>query len=303
MLSCNTHRCPSYCHQLSDHSKLECQILLDDKCSKGHVLTWKCFERRPKDCRICVKIAAAEEKKREKDLKMKQKRDQEAEAHARRIAEIEAKLEAKRQEGLDLRLSEERAQAIRQKEKDLVSAISQAMRAKPSTPTPQNIPSQNESSSAGGGNKTQTTTLANDPSVVTGETTHPVTMQMDFTSESRDDWQHQKQFENAANEAIDEIMDLVGLEDIKSQILRIKAKIDTSKRQHSDVKKERFNVAFLGNPGTGEPGCNPECLSTLTKDRENYGRSSVRSCPYFTRSPPWCGFRGNFRLSTRRWWC
>ena len=80
-------------------------------------------------------------------------------------------------------------------------------------------------------------------------------MKMDSTSESRDDWQHQKKTENATNEAIDEIMDLVGLEDIKSQVLRIKAKVDTSKRQHSDVKRERFNAAFLGNPGTGEPVC------------------------------------------------
>ncbi|KAI4274065.1 MAG: hypothetical protein L6R38_006184 [Xanthoria sp. 2 TBL-2021] len=219
---------------------------------KGHVLTWKCFQRRPKDCPICVKAAAAEERKRVKDLKLKQKRDEEAEAHARRLAEIDSKLEAQRQEGLDLRLSEERALTIRQKEKDLASAISQAIRTKLAAFTQQNIQSQNESSPTEDKGKTPISTLANDQSVATGETAHPITMRMDFTSESRNDWQHQKQFENAANEAIDEIMDLVGLEDIKSQVLRIKAKIDTSKRQHSDVKKERFNAAFLGNPGTGK---------------------------------------------------
>ncbi|KAL8855223.1 MAG: hypothetical protein Q9221_000129 [Calogaya cf. arnoldii] len=252
ILSCNVHRCPSHCHQLSDHSKLECQTLLDDKCSKGHVLTWKCFQPRPKDCPICVKAAAAEKRKREKELKMKQERDQEAEAHAQKLAKIESELEAKRQEALDLRLSEERALAIRQKEKDLASATSQATRATPLAPTPQKIQSQDEPSPAKDNEKTQMTPLANDQSAVPDETVHPVTMQMDFTSESRDDWQHQKQFENAANEAIDEIMDLIGLEDIKSQVLRIKAKIDTAKRQHSDVKKERFNAAFLGNPGTGK---------------------------------------------------
>ena len=151
MLNCNVHRCPSYCHQLSDHSKLECQFLLDDKCSKGHVLTWKCYQHRPKHCSICVKISRAEEKQREKDLKFKQKQDREAEAHARRLEKLESDLEATRQEALDLKLSEERALTIRQKEKDLASAISQAIQTKLSasmsknTTSPDQAPLTNDS--------------------------------------------------------------------------------------------------------------------------------------------------------------
>ncbi|KAL9639722.1 MAG: hypothetical protein Q9204_000975 [Flavoplaca sp. TL-2023a] len=256
MMNCNVHRCPSYCHQLSDHSKLECHFLLDDKCSKGHVLTWKCHQRRPEHCPICVKIARAEEKQREKDLKLKQKQDREADAHARRLAELESELAATRREALDLKLSEDRALTIRQKEKDLASAISQAVQTKLSALTPKNNTSQDKAPPTPHNTESpmiKSTTSQNPPSAAAAETTHsPITMKMDFTSESRDDWQHQKQTENATNEAIDQIMDLVGLEDIKSQVLRIKAKIDTSKRQHSDVKKERFNAAFLGNPGTGK---------------------------------------------------
>lgn len=258
-MSCNIHRCPSYCHQLSDHSKLECQFLLDDKCSKGHVLTWKCHQRRPEHCPICVKIARAEEKQREKDLKSKQKQDREAEAHARRLAELESELVATRQEALDLKLSEDRALTIRQKEKDLASAISQAVQTKLSASTPKNNTSQDKAPPTNHNTKSpilKSTTSQNPPSAVAAATTHsPIIMKMNFTSDSRDDWHHQKQTENATNEAIDQIMDLVGLEDIKSQVLRIKAKIDTSNRQHADVKKERFNAAFLGNPGTGEPVC------------------------------------------------
>ena len=47
-------------------------------------------------------------------------------------------------------------------------------------------------------------------------------------------------------------MDMVGLEGVKSQVLGIKAKIDVSLRQGTDVKDERFNVSLLGNPGTGK---------------------------------------------------
>ncbi len=259
---------------MSDHSKLQCKVPLDDRCDKGHVLTWRCFRGRPKDCPTCVKNAAAKRKQQEKEFELKQKRDREAEAHTQRLAEIESELEAKRQEAISLRLSEERALEIRQKEKDLASATSRAIPTKPparntqshnaSSPTKdnvqspppappqQNTKSHNESSTTKDNVQPLPPISADNQNIATDESVQPVTMRMDFTSESRDDWQHQKGVENAANEAIDEIMDLVGLEDIKSQVLKIKAKIDSSKRQHSDVKKERFNAAFLGNPGTGK---------------------------------------------------
>jgi DNA replication protein DnaC len=48
-------------------------------------------------------------------------------------------------------------------------------------------------------------------------------------------------------------MDMTGLEDVKTQILRIKIKIDTAKRQDAPLKDERFNIVLLGNPGTGKP--------------------------------------------------
>ncbi|KAL8906627.1 MAG: hypothetical protein Q9171_006195 [Xanthocarpia ochracea] len=248
----------------------------DSECPDGGCKEPWCFRGRPKDCPTCVKNAAAKRKQLEKAFELKQKRDREAEAHIQRLAEIESELEAKRQEAIDLRLSEERALEIRQKEKDLASATSRAIPTKPPAPPQQNTQSHNESSStkdnvqpppAPPQQSTQSHNessskkdnvqppppiSADNKSVATDESVQPVTMQMDFTSESRDDWQHQKEVENAADEAIDEIMDLVGLEDIKSQVLKIKAKIDSSKRQHSDVKKERFNAAFLGNPGTGK---------------------------------------------------
>ena len=47
-------------------------------------------------------------------------------------------------------------------------------------------------------------------------------------------------------------MEMIGLEDVKSQVLKIKAKVDTSIRQHTDLKKERFGLVLLGNPGTGK---------------------------------------------------
>ncbi|KAF8252466.1 P-loop containing nucleoside triphosphate hydrolase protein [Wilcoxina mikolae CBS 423.85] len=47
-------------------------------------------------------------------------------------------------------------------------------------------------------------------------------------------------------------MGLVGLEEVKQQVLAIKAKVETCKRQETDLQKERFNIVFQGNPGTGK---------------------------------------------------
>jgi len=78
-------------------------------------------------------------------------------------------------------------------------------------------------------------------------------------SAARDDWQHQKDVDGAINDAIDAIMEMTGLEDVKNQVLRIKNKVDTTKRQNSPLTGERFNVSMLGNPGTGKFGFVPHC--------------------------------------------
>ncbi|EKM48078.1 uncharacterized protein PHACADRAFT_109430, partial [Phanerochaete carnosa HHB-10118-sp] len=71
-------------------------------------------------------------------------------------------------------------------------------------------------------------------------------------SKAEREWQRQKNTEGAHNPAIDAIMEMTGLEEVKAQVLRIKAKIDTTQRQGASLKDERFNVVLRGNPGTGK---------------------------------------------------
>lgn len=201
---------------------------------------------------MCRKKAAEARKKREKEMRLQEQRDRDAAEHAQRIAALDAELEAKRQEAMDAQLSEDRANAIRQKEKDLASASSLPIRPKSSAYV-QNSSEPAEPSIEHKDDKVNLPKKTNDQGAGhLNEKTEPRIDHVEFKSAARDDWEYQKRVDSASNEAIDEIMDLVGLEDVKSQVLRIKAKIDTSKRQHSDVKKERFSAAFLGNPGTGE---------------------------------------------------
>jgi hypothetical protein len=65
------------------------------------------------------------------------------------------------------------------------------------------------------------------------------------------EWQRQKRVENATNDAIDALMAMAGLKEVKTKVLAIKAKTDIVKRQKTDMKKERLGMVMLGNPGTG----------------------------------------------------
>ncbi|KAK0650649.1 NFX1-type zinc finger-containing protein 1 [Lasiodiplodia hormozganensis] len=66
------------------------------------------------------------------------------------------------------------------------------------------------------------------------------------------EWKDQKQFDGASNSALDDLMGMIGLENVKDQFLSIKGKIDVAIRQGLDMKNERFGAALLGNPGTGK---------------------------------------------------
>jgi hypothetical protein len=70
-------------------------------------------------------------------------------------------------------------------------------------------------------------------------------------SPAESEWQRQRSAEGAFSPPIDEVMAMVGLESVKYQILAIKAKIDMRNQQNSSLAKERFNISFLGNTGTG----------------------------------------------------
>ncbi|CZR60723.1 uncharacterized protein PAC_10619 [Phialocephala subalpina] len=54
------------------------------------------------------------------------------------------------------------------------------------------------------------------------------------------------------NTKVNEVMDLIGLEDVKQQFLSILAKEKIHDKQKIKVKNDRFHAVLLGNPGTGK---------------------------------------------------
>jgi SpoVK/Ycf46/Vps4 family AAA+-type ATPase len=80
----------------------------------------------------------------------------------------------------------------------------------------------------------------------------PDAMPSQAPSEAKADWDYQKTYHNSQSPAIDALMDMVGLESVKTKFLEIKQKVDLAIRQNVDLSSERFGTVLLGNPGTGK---------------------------------------------------
>ncbi|KAB2569195.1 Protein CbbX [Lasiodiplodia theobromae] len=96
------------------------------------------------------------------------------------------------------------------------------------------------------------------PSATASESTQPPSRGLEPrpfqhpASLAAEEWKRQKLEEDADNKAIDKMMELVGLEKVKEQVLVIRDKVEVYKKQRADIKKERFNAIFQGNPGSGK---------------------------------------------------
>lgn len=202
---------------------------------------------RPLSCQKCDQEARALQRKQQKAFELHKKRDAEQREHTRQVAELEEKIELEVQALKDSQTSKERADALQQKRADL-AAMALASRTTSSPPHSKDSP-KNQKQAPPHESKPEAKELASPNSQLKSGQRRPTSAYQ--KSPSEEEWQRQKDTENASNTAIDSIMEMIGLEDVKSQVLRIKAKIDATTRQNSNLKNERFNISLLGNPGTG----------------------------------------------------
>ena len=226
------------------------------KCLNGHNQRWLCHAGAPTACVNCERDRKEAEKKAQKDFEEKLKRDEKIQRHLKEVAKIDEQMEQITQSVKDARLDSEQKAILTQKRKDLAAAKERANETQkshqPDSPgihnnddPPSVDPLPEKSSPASSG------PAASTPNKHSKLREHIKTAVEHNKSPSKTEWQRQKDQENADIPAIDKIMEMIGLEDVKSQILRIKAKVDTSIRQGTDLRKERLGLVLLGNPGTG----------------------------------------------------
>jgi len=235
-----------------------CEHVTSIPCPNGHPQQWKCHKGPPPTCIKCEREQESAEKKRQERFALQEKRDAEQRDHERQMAELETEEARERETIRYAREGKERKRALEQKRMDVEAAAEQARAAisppaqAPSIPEP---PRSTDSPLAASvpvappGDASiptpqPTPTVSTSPSAPSPATKPKI-------SAAKEEWERQKRLEGAVNPSIDAITAMTGLEDVKKQVLKIKAKVDTSKRQGTDLKGERFNIAMLGNPGTG----------------------------------------------------
>ena len=240
-LSCGIHKCALRCHRLDDHSKMKCMKIMENLCPKNHKYHWKCYNGAPKICPVCLEEAIESEKRKAKDLELEVKRQAIQREHAKKLLEIERNIEEQKQILKDIEDERKRCNVLDQKAKDLENLKAAAARAKqpPSGPRPRTTSDRTPKSAS---NMRDNQETKGDPSKGPS---------IPSSSVARDEWEQQKRMEGQSNEALDSLMDLIGLEEVKNSFLSIKAKVDTVVRQGVSLKDERLGVALLGNPGTG----------------------------------------------------
>ena len=254
MLKCGVHKCPRSCHYRSDHSRMNCDKIVDAKCLKGHVQKRKCYEAQPSKCKLCELEDKRDDRILERDMQLQDKRLRDQVKHDMDIADLEMQIQQIREESEDKKTAQERARALEQKRRDLDAARRQATQPlqQDSQKTDQaKRPPPSTTASASGNNgivPQQPGTHGRTTSNTSSSVSIPTALNK---SVSELEWERQKRVEGASNGAIDELMLLTGLEDVKMKMLDIKAKIETVARQRIDMKKERMGMIMLGNPGTG----------------------------------------------------
>lgn len=257
MVRCGVHRCPSLCHQLKDHSQMQCKVLVKSKCSKSHEINRRCHDIAATTCRRCEAEAKLEAKKRQRDYDLDQEREAKRQAYATQLAEIEDEIEHQKRVLKDQGDETDRQNALSQKQQDLLNLrkLSKS-NTRHQAPIASGLTSTSKSSTKSfSGIETTPQTCAASPGDENSnmaDTSAGSEETKGHDSGARDEWEWQKNFQGAENEALDSLMSMIGLESVKEKFLSIKAKVDTVVRQNVSLKGERFGAALLGNPGTGK---------------------------------------------------
>lgn len=213
---------------------MKCGHKIRDKCPRGHVLTWRCCDGHPASCRICDAETRAHAEQQARDVELEQARQARQSEYASKLATVQAEIDRHRRECQAGRDEEDQEATLQQRLVDLENAKSRAAQLKATRST---TASKTASKPKQGGAKSVTKVAS--------------TAEAADALGARADWERQKSVEGAQNKCLDQLMGMIGLENVKDQFLEIKSKIDLSTRQDVSITKERLGAALLGNPGTG----------------------------------------------------
>lgn len=235
---------------------MKCTKIVKWTCPRGHTLSLPCSLVKG-SCRFCTQEDNMKKLKHDRDAKLESERLRRQSLYAREIAELQSEASHLRRLRGDKLIDEERARVLEQHREEIKALqnpqrpaenAGKAQSAREDVPRPldtrpKSRPHDLENQGP------QSVPHVDKPRIKpkSGEI-----MAKKRSSKAKADWDYQKSFYNSQSPEIDALMNMVGLESVKSKFLTIKAKVDTAVRQGVDFNDERFGTVLLGNPGTGK---------------------------------------------------
>ena len=295
-LNCGIHDCLQRCHQLYDHSKMECRAIVESVCPRSHRLTRPCFKSKT-PCRKCEAEDEEKERIKRRDHKLDMQRESRQKVYMQQLQEVQDEIAHERRILRDRAEQNDQERSLEQYRQDLENlrrrpGRSQKVKATRQPPsTNRNPPSTTE----GGGDSACQECSERSPSEGPKGSN-------DGELSPGEEWSNQKEYEDAHNEALDSLMEMIGLEDVKSAFLSIKSRVDTAVRQGIGLKTDRFGATLLGNPGTGLTEVSLCHYTMLTCLREDHCCSTLRQVPYIGRRFAWLIFCRIDRVEACKRW-
>lgn len=244
-LNCGVHDCPYKCHQLSDHSKMQCYKITEWRCPRNHRIKMPCSQIQGV-CQLCIDEDQVKDRQRKRDMELEAERARRQKEYMLQLTELQDEITHIRRLQKDIKDEDERRKVLQRHQQNL-ERLRAVPRTLPPTGEENSQPSQERSYQ-----DTRPTEHSTNASPLNGRADKPAMAATEPWSSAAADWEYQKKFEGARSDEIDSLMSMIGLEEVKQKFLAIKGKVDTATRQNIDLKNERFGTVLIGNPGTGK---------------------------------------------------
>ncbi|KAL2074253.1 hypothetical protein VTL71DRAFT_8031 [Oculimacula yallundae] len=238
LLKCNRHKCKRRCHRVDDHTKVECMQVMERTCDKGHKTRFKCSKAN-ETCAKCIQEQKDLERRVQRDLELEKHRLQVQAKYAAELEQIQDEIEHHKRTQKVAEAEEQAKKQIDQQKADLAALKEASTRSTALKAAEKEREVEREMRKAQ--KQSDAPPRTKDPN----QPWSPPTT-------AKEEWEMLKHMELAKSEPLDELMDMIGLEDVKQEFLSIKSRVDTSVRQRVSLSKVRFGCSLLGNPGTGK---------------------------------------------------
>lgn len=230
-LKCGKHKCKSRCHLVTDHSQAQCRELVEGVCDRQHKTKVPC-PKQSDGCQKCIREDKEQEGRILRDLQLEEERQRRQAEYLKKLQELDDEIEHERRITKYKAEEEDQKKTLEQRQTDLAAARATQRRV---LEQEAKLKATREAKKASKQTKGQES-----------EYSFP------DVDNSRAEWEHIKMTDGCQSTPLDELMEMIGLEEVKQEFLSIKSKVDLTTRQGTSLKSERYSCSMLGNPGTGK---------------------------------------------------